>query len=250
MISIDLNNKTALITGATGELGRAMARSLAEAGADIIIHYNKNQNKSEELVSEINEMGCRAINIQADITDKASIEKMRDQIKEKFTMPNIIVTNAVIQYEWKSVLEQNESDYESQYKSCVMQNVLIAQTFIPHLIENEWGRMIAINTECTMQCSPNQSAYVSGKRGMDGVLRVLAKEIGKHNITVNQIAPGWTMSENSTDPQTEFAKKIPLKRRGTAEEVASVVSFLACDLASYITGAYIPVCGGNIMPTV
>jgi 3-oxoacyl-[acyl-carrier protein] reductase len=105
-----------------------------------------------------------------------------------------------------------------------------------------------------MQNYPAQSAYVSGKRGMDGVLRVLAKEIGEHQITVNQVAPGWTRSDRiramDHDPQVDYASRVPMKRPGTDQEIANVVAFLASDLASYITGAYVPVCGGNVMPTI
>ena len=89
---------------------------------------------------------------------------------------------------------------------------------------------------------------------MDGLLRVLAREIGKHQITVNQVAPGWTISEqdrvNGTERRPEYEANVPLQRRGTDQEVANVVAFLASDLASFITGAYVPVCGGNVMPTI
>ena len=105
-----------------------------------------------------------------------------------------------------------------------------------------------------MQHLPGQSAYVAGKRGMDGVLRVLAKEIGPYQITVNQVAPGWTITEQvrraGTQRQDAYEAAVPLKRRGEDQEIANVVAFLASDLASYITGAYIPVCGGNIMPAI
>ena len=122
------------------------------------------------------------------------------------------------------------------------------------MVEMNYGRFIGINTECSMQNAPNQSAYVAAKRGMDGILRILAKEIGQHQITVNQVAPGWTISnkdrENGTEFSPEYNKSVPLKRRGTDQEIANVVAFLASDLASFITGAYIPVCGGNVMPTI
>jgi 3-oxoacyl-[acyl-carrier protein] reductase len=89
---------------------------------------------------------------------------------------------------------------------------------------------------------------------MDGVYRVLAKEVGEHQITVNQIAPGWTISErertNGIDESNDYIKNVPLKRRGTDQEIANAVAFLASDLASFITGAYIPVNGGNVMPTI
>ena len=105
-----------------------------------------------------------------------------------------------------------------------------------------------------MQNFPNQSAYVSGKRGMDGVLRILAREIGEHQVTVNQVAPGWMISDKyrGTDEERQptYEKSVALKRRGYDQDIANAVVFLASDLAAFITGAYIPVCGGNVMPTI
>jgi 3-oxoacyl-[acyl-carrier protein] reductase len=89
---------------------------------------------------------------------------------------------------------------------------------------------------------------------MDGVLRVLAREIGPHQITVNQVAPGWTVSERDrlagTESQPDYERDVPLRRRGTEQDVANAVAFLASDLAGFITGAYLPVCGGLVMPTI
>jgi 3-oxoacyl-[acyl-carrier protein] reductase len=168
--------------------------------------------------------------------------------------PDIIINNAVIQYQWVHVLEQNPADYESQFRSCVLHNVLMTQSFVPAMIAKKWGRVIAINTECAMQNHPNQSAYVSGKRGMDGLLRVLAKEIGEYNITVNQVAPGWMISENVPDDQSEdqrnYRAQVPLRRRGYDQDIANLVVFLASDLAEFISGQYISVSGGNVMPTI
>jgi 3-oxoacyl-[acyl-carrier protein] reductase len=121
------------------------------------------------------------------------------------------------------------------------------------LQQRGWGRIIGINTECTMQMFETYSAYVAGKRGMDGVLRVLAREIGQHGITVNQVAPGWTISDkHRAEPADDasYRAAVPLRRRGTDQEIANVVAFLASDLASYVHGAFVPVCGGNVMPTV
>ena len=105
-----------------------------------------------------------------------------------------------------------------------------------------------------MQALPTQSAYVAAKKGMDALLRVLAREIGAHGITVNQIAPGWTISERDrtagTEKQEQYEKTVALRRRGEDTEIAQAVAFLASDLASFITGVYLPVCGGNIMPAV
>lgn len=251
-MKMDLTDKIALITGAAGQLGRVMVRTLAECGADVVIHYRRSQAKAEELQREVESMGRRAFPVQADVTDQASVNAMRDAVLEHFgALPHIIVANAVESYQWTSVLEQAPEDYESQFQSCVMQSVYLAKAFVPAMIERQSGRFIGINTECSIQNFPSQSAYVAGKRGMDGVYRVLAKEIGEHGITVNQVAPGWTISdrdrENGTEHSASYEASVPLKRRGTDQEIANAVAFLASDLSSFITGAYIPVCGGNVM---
>ena len=141
-----------------------------------------------------------------------------------------------------------------QFESCVLQSVHLAKAFVPAMIERGGGRMIGINTECSMQNFETQSAYVAGKRGMDGVYRILAKEVGPHQITVNQIAPGWTISErdraNGTERSEGYDSRVPLKRRGTDQDIANAVAFIASDLAGFITGTYIPVCGGNVMPAI
>lgn len=253
-LNIDLTGRTALVTGATGQLGRVMARTLASCGADIVIHYRGNTDKAADLQREIEELGRKALAVQADVTKADDIEAMKRAAEERFGGVDIIVANAVVQYQWTSVLEQPAEDYASQFESCVMQSVYLAKAFVPGMIERGGGRFIGINTECIMQNFPTQSAYVAGKRGMDGVYRVLAREVGEHQITVNQVAPGWTISdrdrENGTERSDSYERTVPLKRRGTDQEIANVVAFLASDLASFITGAYIPVSGGNVMPAV
>jgi 3-oxoacyl-[acyl-carrier protein] reductase len=251
---IDLSNRTALVTGATGDLGRVMVRTLARCGANVVIHYLKNETKALELQEDIKSIGRKAITVQADITDFKSIMDMKGIILNSFRTLDIMVANAVIQYNWVSILEQQPEDYLSQFNSCVMQSVYLSKAFVPQMIERNYGRIIGINTECSMQNFPGQSAYTAGKRGMDGIYRVLAKEIGEHQITVNQVAPGWTISDRDRDMNTvrneSYENKVPLKRRGTDQEIANIVAFLASDLASFITGAYIPVNGGNVMPGI
>ncbi len=253
-MQIDLTNKVAVITGASGQLGRVMARTLAGCGAAVALHYLHNREQAEQLQDEISSGGGRALAVQADVTKWESVAAMREAIAGSLGDPHIVVNNAVIQYGWTSVLDQAVEDYEGQFRSCVLQNVLMAKAFVPAMIARKGGRVIGINTECAMQNFVSQSAYVAGKRGMDGVLRVLAKEIGAHQITVNQVAPGWTISDRDRAAGTEhspgYEEAVPLHRRGTDQEIANVVAFLASDLASFITGAYIPVCGGNVMPTI
>ncbi len=170
-------------------------------------------------------------------------------------MATILVNNAVSQYAWTTVLEQNPADYVDQFQTCVLHNLHMAKAFVPDMIEaGKGGRIVAINTECAMQNDVTQSAYVAAKRGMDGLLRVLAKEIGSHQITVNEVAPGWIQSDkiraSEEDVQAEYIKRVPMRRAGTDQEVANVVTFLASDLSSFVTGAYISVSGGNVMPTI
>ena len=254
---INLKGKIAVVTGATGQLGRVMARTLASCGADVAVHYFKNKEMAESLTKEImtatenSNAGVRVIAVQADITCENSVNAMRDKIKSELGNPDIVVNNAVIQYKWTSVLEQDLSDFQSQFDSCVKHNVLMAKAFIPAMQNKKSGRFIGINTECSYLCNANSAAYASAKRGMDGLYRTLAKEVGKYNITVNQVAPGWTISDNDRKNNSEIApgysSNVPLARRGTDQEIANAVLFLSSDLASFVTGVCIPVCGGTVM---
>lgn len=253
-MKIDLSGRLVIITGASGQLGRVMVRTLAGCGADVAIHYHANKTKAEELRAEIQALGVRAEVFQADVTKEKDIWRLRDEVKNALGAPDIIVNNAVIQYDWVSLLEQPLPDFESQFESCVMHNVLMAKAFVPAMIEKKWGRVIGINTECAIQCTPSQGAYASAKRGMDGILRVLAREVGPHGITVNQVAPGDTISEinriNGTEDLPDYTAQIPLRRRGTDQDIANAVAWLASDLASYVTGVFLPVCGGDVMTAI
>lgn len=251
MINIDLSGHLALVTGGSGQLGRVMVRTLARCGAGVVIHYHQNAGKAGELQAELRALGLSVMTVQGDVTKEADVNRMRDAVAAQLGAPDIIVNNAVIQYPWTTVLEQSLEDYESQFRSCVMHNLLMARAFVPAMIEKKWGRLIAINTECAMQNFPTQSAYVAGKRGMDGLLRVLAREIGPHQVTVNQVAPGWMISENApAGDDVEYTRGVPLRRRGEDQDIANLVAFLASDLAGFITGQYISVSGGNVMPAI
>lgn len=252
MIPIDLTGKVAVVTGGTSELGRVIVRTLAKAGADIAFSYLSSEAKAKELEEELRKTGRRALAVKADITKEADVLALRDAVESKLGAASVIVCNAVVQYPRKTILDQPIEDFKGQYETCVVQNVLMAKAFVPAMQKAGWGRVIAMNTESSMQCWSTQGAYVSGKRGQDGVLRTLAKEVGGSGVTVNQVAPGWMVSENRSAQGTPqwYLDGIPLKRRGKDQEIANVVAFVASDLASFITGAYIPVCGGNVMPAI
>jgi 3-oxoacyl-[acyl-carrier protein] reductase len=254
VLNLDLSGKVAVVTGGSGELGRVIVRTLADCGADVAVQYLNNEKNANAAAAHAQRHHRRTLVVQADVTSKSGVLALRDKVSAALGVADIIVNCAVIQYTWTTVLKQAVEDYEGQFRSSVLQNVLMAQAFVPAMAARKWGRVIGINTECTIQCNPDQSAYIAGKRGMDGVLRVLAKEVGEHNITVNQIAPGWTISDKyrGTDQERQpaYEKNVPLRRRGTDQEIANVVAFLASDLASFITGAFIPVCGGTVMPGI
>ncbi len=253
-MKIDLEGRIALVTGATGNLGPAMARTLGRCGAFVVIHYGSNTEKAQALAEELKSLGAESIIAQGNIQEADTFPRIREMVKARRGPIDIVVTNAVTQvYPWRGVLEEAPEDYQDQFASCVMQNVYAAKAFCPEMIERKYGRFIGINTECTMECRPKNSAYVSGKRGMDGVLRCLAKEVGPYNITVNQVAPGWMKNESQADnpPKDEaYIRGVPMNRRGSDQEIANAVAFLASDLAGFIHGAFLPVCGGRIMPTV
>ena len=253
-MNIDLSGKIAVVTGSSGQLGRVIALTLAECGANVALHYHRNLASAEAVGAKINALGRKACVVQADITSRASIQAMRRQIETELGSPDILVTSAVTPFAPKTVLEQAADDYAAQFASTAIHNVLMAQAFVPAMISRRWGRLIAISTEIVMLNHANNSAYAAGKRGMDGVLRVLAKEIGPHQITVNQVAPGWTISERDrlagSEKQDHYDRNVPLRHRGEDRDIANAVAFLASDLARFITGVFLPVCGGNIMPAI
>ncbi len=252
MLALDLSGRTALVTGASGDLGRVISRTLASCGAKVAVHYRSRPEEASKVVAAIRADGGTAEAFPADLTDEGSVRAMAAAIGTKLGEPEIIVANAVIQYTWTSVLEQSIADFDGQYRSCVVQAVLLAKAFAPAMQKRKKGRIIGISTECATQCNPNQGAYAAGKRGMDGVFRVLCKELGPDGITVNQVAPGWMVSdryrgEAGGASQPAYEAEIPLRRRGDDNDIAQAVAFLASDLADFISGAWLPVCGGHVM---
>ena len=256
MLTIDLRGHLAVITGASGMLGRVMARTFADCGADLVLHYFHGKDEAETLAGELRrKTGRRVMTVQADVTSAEDIARMKTEVVQRMGVPDILVHNAVIQYEQKPVLEQPVIDFDGQYQSCVMQTVHMVQAFVPEIIaKGDGGRIVVISSELASYPEETWGAYTAAKRGLDGVVRVLAKELGPHKITVNQIAPGWTITENDrrdhTESQPEYEKQVPLGRRGTDEEIAQMCAFFASPLASFTTGAYIPVSGGRVMPAI
>jgi len=251
---LNLAGKVALVTGAGGELGRVIARTFALCGADVIVHYFQREERAEGLAERIRDLGVRSCARQADVSSLESVTALREAAALELGPVDIVVSNAVAWHSKIPMLDIPIEEFEAVHRTCVLQAVTLAKVFAPGMIERRWGRFIGISSEVAMQALPNTGPYTAGKRGMDGVLRVLARELGAHQITVNQVAPGWVVSEKDRTDRTErceaYENALPLRRRGSDQDVANAVAFLASELAAFITGAYLPVCGGNIMPGI
>jgi len=240
-----LNNKTALVTGASRGIGKAIAIELAKNGADVIINYSKDEKGALEVVGEIKSLGRRSIAVKADVSRFDDVIKMFNIIKKDFSGLDILVNNAGItsdrtlkkmtQDEWNKVIDVNLNSVFNVTKNAL--NLLQKNSHI-------------INISSIVGISGNfgQTNYAASKAGIIGFTKSLAKELAKYGITVNAIAPGFIESE-LTNKLPYFRKKliqwmIPLKRTGLPEEVAYVAAFLASDKSSYITGQVLNVNGG------
>ncbi len=242
-----LSGKIALVTGASRGIGKAIAIELARDGADIVVNYHYNEQEAMEVVHEIEKLGRRAVALKADVSEFDQVSKMCNTIKEKFGRLNIIVNNAGItidrtlkkmsQDEWNKVIDTNLG---SVYN--------ITRNAVP-ILEKK-SRIINISSVVGIYGNFGQTNYAASKAGIIGFTKSLAKELAKHETTVNAIAPGFIESEMTK--KIPFLKKkmvlwmIPLKRIGKAEEIAHLVSFLASEKASYITGQVISVSGGFV----
>jgi 3-oxoacyl-[acyl-carrier protein] reductase len=254
-LTMDLAGKTALVTGATGLLGQAISRALAQAGADVVVHHRTRDERVEHLMAEIRSWGRQAHPVAADITSEDDVKSMARMLRESGVVPSIVVLNALSSYRWTTVLAQPVDDFTGQWRSSGLQAILMAQAFVPAMCDQGWGRVIAISSECAMECAARQGAYVGGKMAMHGILRVLAREVGPQGVTVNEVAPGWVAGVPLATPalqelEARYLERVPLRHRGRPQEIADAVAFLASDRASFITGTWLPVAGGTVMSAI
>lgn len=251
-LSIDLSKKVALVTGATGELGRPMARTFAACGAKVAIHCHTARETALRLQDELTAAGHSACVVSGDVSDLDAVSQMRREIEVKLGPVDIVVNNAVTWFDERPVVEQTPDQFDRVFRSSVLQAWATAKVFSEPMIARKWGRFISLGSEVMSQALENRGPYSAAKCAMDGVMRSLARELGEHGITVNQVAPGWVISDKDRrdrdEVQPEYERLVPLRRRGYDQDVANVIAFLASDLASFVTGVRVPVCGGNVMP--
>ena len=250
-LSIALSPRVALVTGATGELGRSISRTLAACGAKVAIHYHSSRDAALQLCDELNSTGADACIVGCDIADVTAVEQMRHEIEAELGRVDIIVNNAVTWFEEKPVIDQQADQFDRVYRSSILQVWATAKVFSKPMIDRGWGRIISLGTEVSSQALINHAPYTAAKCAMDGMMRSLARELGEYGITVNQVAPGWVITDKDRkdrdEVQPDYERTVPLKRRGYDQDVANLVAFLSSDLAAFITGVRVPVCGGNVM---
>lgn len=248
---MDLNGKTAFVTGASQGIGRACALVLAEAGADVVV-ASRNLERLEQVAEEIRALGRKALAVALDLSRPETVPAAFKSLQEKedFSKIDILVNNAGVTRDglllrmkmeaWRQVLETNLTGA-----------YLCTQAVLSGMVRRRYGRIVNITSVVAQAGNSGQANYISSKAGLIGLSKAVAAEVASRNITVNAVAPGLietAMTENLTDEvKSKMLERVPLGRMGTDREVAHAVRFLASSEADYITGHVLNVNGGMYM---
>lgn len=234
-------NRAALVTGASRGIGRACARALAQAGARVVLAA-RDRAALEQAASEIPNSTC----IEIDLASPDSIK----QAFAKAGKVDILVNNAGIARDGLA-LRMKKDDWDAVLATNLTGAFLAIQQVLPGMLKERWGRIINISSVVGQAGNPGQANYVASKAGLIGLTKSLAQEIGSRNITVNAVAPGFIDTDMTASLSQQLKDNmlahIPLKRFGSAEDVAAAVRFLASEEAGYITGHVLNVSGGMYM---
>ncbi len=245
-----LTGKTALVTGASRGIGRAIALRLAEAGANVVVNYAGSEAAAAETVAKVKELGRDAIMIKANVSSSDEVNDMFKQALDHFGTIDILVNNAGItrdnllmrmkEEEWDQVIDTNLKGVFNCIKAATRP-----------MMKQRSGRIISITSVVGVLGNPGQANYVAAKAGVIGLTKTTARELASRGITVNAVAPGFIDTDMTAalpeDVKTAMLGQIPLGRLGQADEIAKVVVFLASDAASYMTGQTLHVDGGMYM---
>src|SRR3954470_13348536 len=247
---IDLTGKSAVVTGGSRGIGRAIVLRLAEQGADVCFSYVSNEAAAQETTAEVEKFGRKALAVQANVTQPEAAEMLIKAALEAFGKVDILVNNAGITRDdlimrmspenWRDVLETNLFGASWTLKA-VTRPMLRAKS----------GRIIQISSVSGQAGQMGQANYSSAKAGLIGLTKAAARELASRGITVNAVAPGFVLTELTQDLNDDLKSPIiertPLGRLGTPEEIAYAVAFLASEEAAYITGQVLAVDGGLVM---
>jgi len=239
-------HKVALVTGATGGIGRAIAKRLAKQDFIVACHYAGNEQKAIDLVGEIVSHGGKAIAVQADVTDAINVSVMFEEVNELKGSIDVVVHSAGIM-----PMANIQPGNAETFRRVIDTNLIGAFLVMSHAANSvaEGGRIIALSSSVIAKNFPLYGPYIASKLGVEGLIRVLANELKGKNVTVNGVAPGPTGTDlfyqGKTAERIEwFKSQSPLNRIGTPEDIADAVSALAGDFGGWVNGQIIRVNGG------
>lgn len=245
---LPLESKTALVTGSSKGIGKAIALELARRGADIAVSYNADSAGAETTVAEICALGRTAFALQADVGNAEHAARLVGDALDRFKRLDILVNNAGTQV-WKPLVELEESEFDRVIATNLKGCFLCTKYAARHMIgRNAGGRIVNIGSGCNKFPFPNLAAYTASKGGIEMFTKVAAVELGPHRITVNCVAPGAIEIERTRREAPDYAATwsalTPLARVGQPADVSQAVAFLAGDEAEFITGQTLFVDGG------
>ena len=243
-------NKLAIITGGTRGIGKQIALTFAKEGYNIAINYRTENEDLKNTKKEIEENNVKCFTFQGDVTNFKDCEQFVKQIVEEFGNIEVLVNNAGITRD-TLLMRMKEEDFKQVIDTNLIGTFNVTKNVISYMMKARSGRIINISSVVGISGNAGQTNYAASKAGIIGFTKSLAKEVASRNITVNAVAPGFIDTQMTAvlkeDIKEDIAKKIPLKRMGTPQDVANVVKFLASSDSSYITGQVIHIDGGMLM---
>ena len=245
-----LAGKSALVTGASRGIGRAIALTLASCGAKVAINFAGNLAKAQEVKSAVEELGGEAILVQGNVADFETVQTIVKTVVEKFGTIDILVNNAGITRD-NLLIKMSESDFDEVIATNLKGVFNCTKAVARLMMKQRGGRIINLSSVVGLTGNISQANYAAAKAGIIGFTKSTAKELAARNVTANAVAPGF-INTDMTDVlpdkiKEELLKGIPAGRIGEAQDVANLVAFLASDKAAYITGQIIAVDGGMAM---
>lgn len=245
-----LEGKTALVTGASRGIGRAIALRLAAEGADVAVNFAGSLAKAEEVKEAIIKMGRKAVAIQADVKDVSSVASMVEEVKKTFGRIDILVNNAGVTRDGL-LMRMKDEDWETVIDTNLRGVFQCTKAVSKIMMKQRYGRIVNMASVVGLVGNAGQANYAASKAGVIGFSKSVARELASRGITVNMVAPGCIdtdMTAVLSDKVREaMLADIPLARVGKPEDVANAVAFLVSDEAAYITGQVINVDGGMVM---